>query len=348
VRRLRVGVIGSGWVANARHIPGFQGHPDADVVAVLDHNGPRAQETATRHSINLATADARAFFAADLDVVSICTPPWSHAELAIESLAHGCHVFTEKPMAVDANDARAMIEAAAAADRRLCVSHNFLFSRSVRRADRLLAGAGAPEYVAATQLSSPRRRLPEWYEQLPAGLFLDESPHMLYTMQHFLGPLILEGVRSRSVGGATPATVELQVRGPVAHGQITTVFTAPVSEWHVTVVTNDRLVDLDLFRDIVVDVPPDNQHKASDILGTSARAITGHLAGFAASGARLVTRRQFWGHDALISAFVDAVATDRPSPVDPVDSLRIVEITDQVLDELGVARTSRQSLHNEE
>jgi len=216
--------------------------------------------------------------------------------------------------------------------RLLCVSHNFLFSRAVQRAEAGWEKAGAVQYVMGLQLSSDRRRLPDWYEQLPGGLLFDELPHLLYLLQHYLGRLRLEEVRvSRRSPAGHPTLTEIQVLGEQGPGQATVVSGAPISEWHVTVIMQDGVVDLDLFRDVAVRLRPDGSHRAADVLKTSARAILDHGRGFAASGLRMTTRRLFWGHDVLIRRFLGAVAGTEPVPVDPADSLAIVALTDDIL-----------------
>jgi len=220
----------------------------------------------------------------------------------------------------------------------LCVSHNFLFSRAARKAERFLAGSEVG-YAAGLQLSSLRRRLPTWYHELPGGLLHDECPHMLYTLAHFLGPLELDHARATwDPATGLPATAEILLRGPRGLGQVTMVFDTPVSEWHVGLVAPDRVVDLDLFRDIAMCVRSDRAHKAGDVLRSSLAGVGGHLAGFATSGARYVTGRLFWGHDELIRRFVDATQGRGEVPVPIDDALAVVRLTAAVVE--AVSRPS--------
>jgi scyllo-inositol 2-dehydrogenase (NADP+) len=332
---VRVGCIGAGWVARSRHIPAFRSHPDVQVVAVYDRQSERAASLAGELGIPAHFDDLDALLRQELDIVTICTPPWTHAPLAMAALEQGAHVFTEKPMAMNTTEAEAMVAAADSADRLLCVSHNFLFSRSVQRVDRLLADSQPIQFAFATQLSSASRRLPTWHDQLPGGLFMDEAPHMLYTLQHFLGRLDVEHVRAtRDPRTGLPLTVEVAVGGARAPGQVVTVFGGPVSEWHVIVVTPDRVFDLDLFRDIVVSVGSDGAHRPLDILATSARVVSSHAAGFVSSGGRYMRGRLFWGHDVIIRLFVDATRGRNQVPVSQADSLGIVRLTDAILTHL--------------
>jgi predicted dehydrogenase len=325
--------MGTGWVATARHIPAFRSHPDVEITSVFDRKIEKAEATAKRFHVPHWSASEREFLDQELDVVTICTPPWTHAELACAAFDRGLHVFTEKPMAMNVADAEAMLAAADRAQRLLCVSHNFLFSRSVAQADRLLNGdSSSLQYGFGMQLSSSMRRLPDWYQKLPGGLFLDESPHMIYTLQHFLGELQLESCRATwNSTTRLPKSIDIQLRGVRATGQLNMLFEAPVSEWHVGLVSRTRAMDLDLFRDIIVSVKSDGGHKPADILRTSFRAIRDHVAGFVQSGARYSTHRLYWGHDVIIRKFIDATLGRGPVPVDPKESVGVVRLTDEIL-----------------
>jgi scyllo-inositol 2-dehydrogenase (NADP+) len=332
---IRVGICGTGWVATARHIPSYRRLNGVEVTAVYDRKEDRAREVAKEHDIRATFSSLEAFLASGIDVISICTPPWTHAEIATLAFEEGIHVFTEKPMAMDGSEARSMLDAAARAERLLCVSHNFLFSRSATKADRLLTTLGPVQYVMGMQMSSPKRRLPTWFRELPGGLLFDEAPHMLYTLQHYLGQLELDDVRTSGRSQPDPSIVEVRLRGERGTGQVTMLLEAPISEWHIAVVGESGVVDLDLFRDITVGIRNDGSHRARDILTTSATALWGHAAGFTTSGARFVSRRQFWGHDELIRRFARAVEAGGRSPVDPELSVGVVKLMDQILGELG-------------
>lgn len=329
---LRIGIAGAGWVATERHLPSYLRLPGVEVVAVYDRDRERAGRLGDHIAgAALATPDLDLFLAEGLDVVSVATSPWSHAEIAIRSLSAGAHVFTEKPMALDGAEARQMTDAARKADRLLAVSHNFLYSRAMQETRRKLAGATV-DYAAGLQLSSESRRLPAWYRDLPGGLMFDEAPHLVYTLNDLLGgALRLDHARADIDDTGQPRTVELLVAGESGRGQITMVFNAPVSEWHVLASSARGVLGLDLFRDIAVQVRPDGAHKARDIARTSVSALGGHALGFARAGARLVRGAQFWGHDELIAAFVEAVRRGSPAPVSLDEALAVVDFTDSVL-----------------
>lgn len=329
---VRFGVIGAGWVATARHIPSIQRLDGAELVAVFDRSLDRAHAGAPEGV--LATDDLEEFYSTDLDAVSVCTSPWSHADHATEALNRGIHVLCEKPMALNSAEAAGMAEAAEKADRTLCISHNFLWSDAMHKARRSLSKAGRLRYVTGFQLSSEERRLPVWYRDLPGGLLFDEIPHMLYILDDLLGAdLVVEDVRADWAGRAhEPQSCEIWLRGNRGPGQLTMVFGAPISEWHVASVAEKTVVDVDLFRDVAISSGSDGAHGARDVLGTSARVATRHLAGFAASGIRLARRRQYWGHDGLIEAFSDSIQERSGSPVPISSALAVVRCSDAILE----------------
>jgi scyllo-inositol 2-dehydrogenase (NADP+) len=340
--KVRVGIAGAGWVAAARHLPSYRRHPLVEVVAVYDRRQERAGALAAQAPGEvLATADLDHFLAEGLDVVSIATSPWSHSEIAVRAAAAGAHVFTEKPMAMDGEEARAMARAASDAGRLLSVSHNFLYSKAMQETRRRLAGTPV-DYAAGLQLSAKTRRLPQWYHSLPGGLMFDEAPHLVYTLNDLLGGgLQLDHARGDVDNTGQPRGVELLVAGRTGRGQITMVFDAPVSEWHVMASASTGVVGLDLFRDISVGLAPDGAHGPLAIARSSASALAGHALGFAKAGTRLITKRQLWGHNILIGRFIDAVAHGGAAPVPVEDALAVVDFTDAVLASLGLSVPSR-------
>jgi predicted dehydrogenase len=111
---LRVGIIGTGGIADA-HIEGYRAFPEqCEIVALADVVPGKAAQKAQAFALDGAEAfdDPLAMIAgARLDVVSIATPPSTHAALAVAALDAGVHVLVEKPMAPSLEECDAMLAA---------------------------------------------------------------------------------------------------------------------------------------------------------------------------------------------------------------------------------------------
>ncbi|MDN0083242.1 Gfo/Idh/MocA family oxidoreductase [Crenobacter sp. SG2305] len=130
-RRLRVGVIGLG--IGRLHIEGWQQHPNAEVVAIADPNLERLAQVGEQYGIAMRYDSAEAMLAAEsLDVVSVCTPNKYHKALTLAAFEVGCHVLCEKPMAMNADEGRAMLAAAQRAGKRLMINFSYRFSAQSR------------------------------------------------------------------------------------------------------------------------------------------------------------------------------------------------------------------------
>lgn len=111
---LKVAIIGAGAISRA-HIDAYLKFPErCQVVAVSDIYKDKAENRIAQSQLAEAKAygDYRELLGQDIDLVSICTPPYTHAELAVEFLQAGKHVLVEKPMASSLEECDAMNKAA--------------------------------------------------------------------------------------------------------------------------------------------------------------------------------------------------------------------------------------------
>ncbi|MBI3145802.1 MAG: Gfo/Idh/MocA family oxidoreductase [Pseudogulbenkiania sp.] len=130
-RCLRIGVIGLG--IGRLHIEGWQQHPQVDVVAIADPDLERLAKVGEQFGIPARYDSAEAMLAAEtLDVVSVCTPNKFHKALTLAAFEAGCHVLCEKPMAMNADEGRAMLAAAKHAGKRLMINFSYRFSAQSR------------------------------------------------------------------------------------------------------------------------------------------------------------------------------------------------------------------------
>src|SRR5215213_4298920 len=130
-----IGIVGTGF-ARTTQIPGFRDSMGAKIVAIASRNRERAEAVAKEFGIEHVAANWQELVAhPDVDLVSVVTPPSTHMEITLAALDHRKAVLCEKPMALNAGEARRMLERAKAAGVLALIDHElrFLNSRRVMR-----------------------------------------------------------------------------------------------------------------------------------------------------------------------------------------------------------------------
>jgi predicted dehydrogenase len=128
-------------------------------------------------------------------VVTVATPPDSHARLVLKALEHGCHVLCEKPMAFDADEGKAMLAAAERAGVMHLMGNEFRWAPDRALIGRALADGlvGTPRFLTMVQYipfaADPEARLPHWwFDKEAGGGWLGASgSHLIDQIQAWLG-----------------------------------------------------------------------------------------------------------------------------------------------------------------
>ena len=189
---LRVAVIGVGGVGSA-HAHAFAGHPDVELVALVDPVPARRDAVAAELGVPRVLDDWRDLLhGADVDAVSIALPNALHAPVTIAALEAGLHVLCEKPLATTVADGRAMVAAARAADRVLEVPFNHRRRGDVAFLECYLAdpGIGDIYHVRASWRRRAGIAAAGWFrsrELAGGGALIDLGPHVLDLVLHLLG-----------------------------------------------------------------------------------------------------------------------------------------------------------------
>lgn len=153
MKRVRWGVLGSAMIALERVVPAMQASPLCDVTAIASRSPARAEAAAKAHGIERAYGSYESLLA-DPDVEAIYNPLPNHLHLewTTKALAAGKHVLCEKPIAMNASEAMALIRAR---DESGCLVEEAFMVRDHPQWDRLHAMMREPSFgqLRSAQLS---------------------------------------------------------------------------------------------------------------------------------------------------------------------------------------------------
>ncbi|NIP82729.1 MAG: Gfo/Idh/MocA family oxidoreductase [Gemmatimonadetes bacterium] len=132
-KRLKVGLVGTGAIAQIVHLPLLKELPGVRLEALCDIDEKKAGAIARRLDVPHVFDRTEDLFASDaVDAVVICSPSHLHHSQAIAALEAGKHVLVERPLAIDPAGAEAAVQAAERADRVLLVAYNNRFRPDTR------------------------------------------------------------------------------------------------------------------------------------------------------------------------------------------------------------------------
>ena len=170
-KKVRIGIIGCGGIANGKHMPSLKTVKEAEMVAFCDIVEQRAIDAAKKFGVEGAKTytDYKELLKDEtIDVVHVCTPNRSHSFITVDALEAGKHVMCEKPMAINAEEAKKMVDAANRTGKMLTIGYQ---TRQTAQAQYLKAEAEAGTFgdiYFARACAVRRRAVPTW------GVFLNE------------------------------------------------------------------------------------------------------------------------------------------------------------------------------
>ena len=126
--KVRIGIVGVGWVAQVVHLPTLLKMPEAEVVAICDRDKNRVRLVGEKFGITKQYTDlAQMLETEQLDAIDVCTSTDAHKDVTISALKAGKDVLVEKPIARTYAEALAMADAARETRRKLMVGMNHRF-----------------------------------------------------------------------------------------------------------------------------------------------------------------------------------------------------------------------------
>lgn len=208
---ISIGVVGIGFGQQVL-VPAFRSDARCVIAGICASRFDRAQQVAQALNIPRAYRDGNELAAApDISAVAIATPPGIQATVALAAARAGKHVFCEKPLAVDASQARELLAAVRASKAAHAIDFEFAEMDAWQQTRRILQEGSLGE-IRQVVLSwrvetySYRAQTHSWKTQLEngGGTLNNFASHTFYYLEWLFGPIARLSARltPRESGGA--------------------------------------------------------------------------------------------------------------------------------------------------
>lgn len=188
-----VGIIGAG-VISTQYLENLTVFPDVEVRFIADLDLDRAAAQAEKFGVPASGSVAELLADEAIEIVVNLTIPRVHVEVALQILAAGKHVWSEKPFALDRASGQELLDAAHAAGLRVATAPDTFLGAGIQSSRRLVESGtiGAP-LTALTLMQSPGPESwhpnPDFLFQEGAGPLFDIGPYYITALVQFFGPV---------------------------------------------------------------------------------------------------------------------------------------------------------------
>jgi predicted dehydrogenase len=188
-RELGIGIVGCGGIVQQCHLPAYQ-QAGLRVVAVHDANADRARTVARDFGITVVAETVEDLVRmADVDIVDIAVPPWAQPDVVAMAAAAGRHILCQKPLALELDQARKIVETAEGAGVLLGVNQQMRWDAGIAASRDLIAkGAIGRATAAHMEVAAPGGwdQWP-WLAAAPQLDIMYHTIHYLDAMRAVLG-----------------------------------------------------------------------------------------------------------------------------------------------------------------
>jgi predicted dehydrogenase len=173
MKKLRIGIVGCGFIANGKHLPGLSKLSDkVDIAAFCDIIPERAEKAKAKYGSadSYVCTDYRKLVDdKSLDVIHVCTPNVTHCEITCAALEAGKHVMCEKPMAVTYAEAKKMVDTAKRVGKKLTIGYQNRFRDDAIYLRNMVDNGRLGDIYYAQANAMRRRCVPTW------GVFMNKA-----------------------------------------------------------------------------------------------------------------------------------------------------------------------------
>jgi len=192
-KTFKVGFIGAGGIAHT-HATNYKKVDGVEIVAAADVSDKALGKFKEAFTGVKTYPDYKVMLAKhpEIDAVSVCTPNGLHAQNSIDALNAGKHVLVEKPMAMNAKEGQAMIDAARKNDKQLIVAFQYRFEPKSRLIRRQVDEGRFGTIMYARAQALRRRGIPNWgvfgrKDLQGGGPMIDIGVHIIEATHYMMG-----------------------------------------------------------------------------------------------------------------------------------------------------------------
>jgi myo-inositol 2-dehydrogenase/D-chiro-inositol 1-dehydrogenase len=189
--RIKVVLIGAGFIADIHAESYHRFVPDAELVGVYSRREDHARAFARKHGIARWFTDVEmALTKTDCDVADVCLPNHLHARTAMDAAAAGKHVIVEKPLCLTLEEADAMIAVCKTHNRKLMYAEELCFAPKYERVRQLVAEGAVGSLYYLRQCEKHSGPHSDWFydlERSGGGALMDMGCHGFAWLRWMLG-----------------------------------------------------------------------------------------------------------------------------------------------------------------
>jgi predicted dehydrogenase len=342
-------IVGCGFIAQT-HLRVLKKLNSVKVVAVCDTDEKKAIATSKKWKIDHYYSDFdRMLSNEDISILSILTPPSSHAFLAVEALKHGINLVIEKPLTMKTKEADSIINGLRGSSAKMAVVYHWLFSKAMLKSLSLIREQEIGEVLnvyfefvhnAKDDLMASDKN--HWCHKLFGGRFGEMLPHPVYILQSLLGDNLRTKKILVSKRGNVPwlQTDELHVilESEKGLGLLYISLNAPRSVVMCNVYGTKEILRIDLNRQILLRQKPRGYSKFST--GKDSLSEACKLALFTMKNALQYSFRKkgVYSVSNVYTMFIDSIRKGIESPVNPEMAFNTVRIVEEICKSIQSAR----------
>ncbi len=337
-KKLKVGLIGAGGIANACHLNNWQeleGEGRVEFVGVCDIIKERAETAKAKFGAKKMYLDYHKMLRDDdYDIIDVCTQNRGHCPATVAALKAGAHVLVEKPMAMNVRECEAMIKAAKENRRTLMVAQHMRFEASSEALKRVIERGELGEIYTANAKCMRRRGIPGWgkfhiRKESLGGPLIDIGVHVMDLCVWLMGcpkPIAASGKVYRKFGDREDLSNAEWGRGyPPKQFD--------VEDYAVGFVRFEKGITMVVECSWAANIHA--EYECVSVLGDKAGVATHPLGVYGYDGSVLTSRKFDWlpsqeGHRMEIRHFTECIEKKLPVRVKPAESLRIQKIIDAI------------------